>query len=199
VLFRSGTLEQIAAPSGVYLGHRAEIDSRGRVFSASVYEEVLRETGAIVAKHAFDEGFFGPCGIDAFVIDRGSDARAEAGTKGGAPEEILRPLVEFNARFTMGTIAIGIVRRAIDRIREPLALTPGMRCAFYFGLDAPPSGWESIFEAVPGRKWLIPLWHPEDEMKPAILFAESRSALDDVVAAARQPKPNRQGPRKPAA
>ena len=194
-----GTLEQITAPSGVYLGHRAEIDSRGRVFSGSVYEEVLRETGAIVAKHAFDEGFFGPCGIDAFTIDLCAAVRAEAETESETPTEILRPLVEFNARFTMGTIAIGIVRRAIDQIREPLALTPGMRCAFYFGLDAPKSGWEAIFESVAGKKWLIPLWHPEDEMKPAILFAESRSALDAVVAAARQPKPKRKGPRKPAA
>ena len=183
-----GTLEQIVAPSGVYLGHRAEIDSRGRVFSGSVYDETLRETGVIVAKHAFDEGFFGPCGIDAFTVDA------------GAAGEILRPIVEFNARFTMGTIAIGIVRRALAQIKEPLDLTPGMRCAFYFGLDAPEPGWEQTLEAVEGKKWLIPLSHPADEVKPAILFAESRSALDNVVAAARQPKPRpkRKTSRQPA-
>jgi hypothetical protein len=176
-----GTLEQIVAPSGVYLGHRAEIDSRGRVFSGSSFDENLRETGVIAAKRAFDEGYFGPCGIDAFTIE--TDVPDEFS------HEILRPLVEFNARFTMGIIAIGIVRRALEQIKEPLGLEPGVRSAFYFGLDAPESGWESILETVPGKKCLIPLWHAADEIKPAILFAESRSALDGVVAAAHRPKP----------
>jgi hypothetical protein len=159
------------------------------VFSGSVHDEVLRETGAITATHAFAEGFFGPCGIDAFTI--------ETEDNGDAPRETLRPLVEFNARFTMGTIAIGIVRRALETIKEPLGLTPGTRCAFYFGLNAPEAGWEPLFENIAGKKCFVPLWHPADELKPAILFAESCEALDEVVAAARLPKPKRKASRKP--
>ena len=88
-----GTMEQIVAPSGVYLGHLAEIDSRGRVFSGSAHEESLREAAAVAARHAHEEGFFGPCGIDAFGVEFKD---ADGGTR-----EILRPLVEFNARFTI--------------------------------------------------------------------------------------------------
>jgi uncharacterized ferritin-like protein (DUF455 family) len=178
-----GTLEQIVAPSGVYLGHRAEIDSRGRVFSGSVYDETLRETAALAAKRAATEGFFGPCGIDAFSF--------ELRDGNGTPRDVLRPIVEFNARFTLGTISIGLVRRALERIKEPLDLIPGLRRAFYFGLDAPKSGWDQAFRGVTGKKVLIPLWHPSDEVKPAIIFAESRDALDAVVASARQPKSRR--------
>lgn len=178
-----GTLEQIVAPSGVYLGHRAEIDSRGRVFSGSVYDETLRETAAIAAKRASTKGFFGPCGIDAFSF--------ELRDCNGIPRDVLRPIVEFNARFTLGTISIGVVRRALEQIKEPLDLTPGSRRAFYFGLDAPKSGWQQAFRGITGKKVLIPLWHPSDEVKPAIIFAESRDALDAVVASARQPKSKR--------
>ena len=35
---------------------------------------------------------------------------------------------------------------------------------------------------------MIPLSHPSDEVKPAILFAETTDALDAVVAAAIRPK-----------
>ncbi|MCP5045146.1 MAG: ferritin-like domain-containing protein [bacterium] len=183
-----GTMEQIVAPSGVYLGHRAEFDSRGRVFSGGRYEEALREAGAIAGKRAFAEGFHGPCGIDAFTLDL-PDADGNAA-------EVLRPIVEFNARFTMGTIAIGLVRRALDRAKEALELGPGERRAFYFGLDAPAGGWSAAYENTCGRKLLIPLWHEDDEVQPALLFAETRSALDDLVARAHKPRKRRPSPDK---
>ncbi|MBW2723470.1 MAG: DUF455 family protein [Deltaproteobacteria bacterium] len=179
-----GSMEQIVAPSGVYLGHRAEIDSRGRVFSGSVFDETLRETAVLAAIRASTEGFFGPCGIDAFSFEVPDCSKG--------PQEILRPIVEFNARFTLGTIAIGLIRRALSQIKEPLDLGPGARRAFYFGLDAPKSGWSRAFDEITGKKVLIPLWHASDEVKPAILFAESREALDAVVWSARQSKAKHQ-------
>ncbi|MDP6980558.1 MAG: DUF455 family protein [Myxococcota bacterium] len=184
-----GTMEQIVAPSGVYIGHRGEFDSRGRVFTGGQYEEQLREAAAITARRAYAEGFHGPCGIDAFSFEL-PDAE-------GGPREILRSLVEFNARFTMGTIAIGLLRRTLDRAREALALEPGERRAFYFGLDTPEGGWEAGVETVPGRKLLIPLWRDDhDSVKPALLFAETREALDEVVARAPRVKRKRPPVRK---
>ena len=180
-----GTLEQIVAPSGMYLGHRAEIDSRGRVFSGIHHEEVLREAATITSKRAFAEGFHGCCGIDAFSF--------ELPDSDGTKQQILRPLVEFNARFTMGTIVIGLVRRALDNLKTSLDLEPGQRRAFYFGLDAPAAGWSHAYEQVQGPKLLIPLWHPDDEVKPALLFAESRAALDVAVANAHPPNRKRVG------
>ncbi len=181
-----GTMEQIVAASGVYLGHRAEVDSRGRVFSGTPHDENLRETAAIAAREAFAQGYFGPCGIDAFSVEMRDDT--------GAMREVLRPIVEFNARFTLGTIVIGLVRRALQQIKEPLDLTPGARRAFYFGLDAPECGWEQAFDAITGKKVLIPLWTPLDDAKPAILFAESRDALDAVTSKPRRAK--HRAPRK---
>lgn len=181
-----GTLEQIVAPSGVYLGHRAEIDSRGRVFCAGEHDEAMRETAVIAANHAYREGYYGPCGTDGFTMLI-SDVN-------GKLNETLRPLVEFNARFTMGTIAIGLVRLALDLVKETIDLNPGDRRAFYFGLDAPEGGWDTNFAGIEGKKAMISLAYPLDEIKPAILFAESGEALDAVVAAARRPKPKHKTP-----
>ena len=184
-----GTMEQIVARSGVYLGHRAEFDSRGRVFSGGQHEEDLREAAATVARRAFAEGFHGPCGVDAFTFKL-EEANA-------AHREWLRPVVEFNARFTMGTIAIGLVRRALNRAREALELEPGERRAFYFGLDMPEGGWSAAAEELPGRSLLIPLWREEhDGVQPALLFAESLAALDGVVAKAPRSKRKRPSPEK---
>jgi hypothetical protein len=183
-----GTLEQIVAPSGVYMGHRAEIDNRGRVYCGTEYDETLRETAVIAANRAFAEGFFGPCGIDAFTALVPGPDETET--------HVLRPLVEFNARFTMGTIAVGLVRRALDLIRTPLDLTPGSRRAFYFGLDAPEGGWAKHVDSIEGRKHSISLSFPGDEICPAIVFAESTEALDPIVEAVRRTKARRPAQRK---
>ena len=52
-----------------------------------------------VARSAAAHGYWGPCGIDGFVY------RTAAG-------ERLRPVVEFNARFTFGIVALAQLRRA---------------------------------------------------------------------------------------
>ncbi len=156
-----GTLEQVTSRSGVYRGHRGEVDSAGRVSSGSTWDEALREAAAAIGCAARDEGFRGPCGIDAFAF------RAEE-------REIFRPIVELNARFTLGTVALGLVRRALPRIKAPLDLVPGRRCAFYFALDAPNA-------VADPRVHQIRLGQPGASPNPALLFARSRQELDTVL------------------
>ncbi|NNL85660.1 MAG: hypothetical protein HKP27_08415 [Myxococcales bacterium] len=108
-----GCLAQSVSERGSFLGHEGEIDSRGRVRSGSRWEETLRERASAVALRAAAAGYRGPCGVDALSY---RDAQ-------GA--ERLRGVVEWNARFTMGMVAIGLMRRALRGVRERLALSPG--------------------------------------------------------------------------
>lgn len=120
-----GSLEMLATPSGVYRGHCGEIDNRGRVFSGHREDENLRSDAAGLAAEARRAGFFGVCGVDAFTFV--TDARA-------AEREIMRPALEFNARATMGFLALGLMRRILPRRRHELELAPGDRRGFLFGL-----------------------------------------------------------------
>ena len=117
-----GSLESLVTPSGVFRGHLGEVDSRGRVFSGHTKDERLRADAATVAGVARKQGFHGPCGIDAFGYLEGEHER-------------MRPLVEFNARATMGLITIGLVRRALPLVRERLDLGPGGRTRFVFAIS----------------------------------------------------------------
>jgi hypothetical protein len=173
-----GTLEQIVARSGVYLGHRAEFDSRGRVFSGTPHDEALKEAGVLVAGEAQKLGFHGPCGVDAFAL-------AE---RDGEEIGLLRPVVEMNARYTLGTIVIGLLRRALPSLRESLDLGPGSRRAFFFGLGAPEEGWEATRASAGKDAILLMLGHPDDEVQPAFIFAETRDQLDTAVASAQRPR-----------
>jgi hypothetical protein len=120
-----GSLETWSTPSGVYRGHCGEVDSRGRVFSGDPRDESLRADAAAVASRAREQGFFGVCGIDSF-------AYREPTGPDGEPILRLRGAVELNARPTMGLVAIGLVRRALPRVREALELSPGARRGFAF-------------------------------------------------------------------
>jgi hypothetical protein len=132
-----GTVEQVLTPSGLYAGHRGLIDWRGRVGSGSTdHEGALLEAASEMARAATGEGFFGPCGVDAFVFRMG---------EGGSDREILRPVCEFNARFTTGTVVIGLLRRLLPR----LGLAPGDQRPFEFRCagDLPGAvraGWEAF-------------------------------------------------------
>ncbi|HEB88918.1 MAG TPA: hypothetical protein ENI85_05045 [Deltaproteobacteria bacterium] len=116
-----GSLEILVTPGGVFRGHLGEVDSRGRVFSGHPADEALRADAAAVAGVARERGFHGPCGIDAFSYLEGERER-------------MRPLVEFNARATMGLVTIGLVRRALPLVREQLDLGPGGRAGFVFAI-----------------------------------------------------------------
>ena len=159
-----GTTRQCLAPSGLYLGQRGTVDSKGRVTSGSDRDEALREAGAAVAQRAAAEGFWGPCGLDAFSFRIDGD-------------EIFRPVVEFNARFTLGSLAIGLVRRGLPTFASARRLTPGDRIAFHFGLNAPQAGWP---EAEPDIS-VVPLWRNGASLRPALILAPNLDTLDRVL------------------
>ena len=167
-----GTTELLVEGSGLYRGHRGFVDSRGRVTSGNRYDEALREAAVVVAQAAIAAGYHGPCGVDAFVFEA-EPGRVE-----------LRSVVEFNARFTLGIIAIGLLRRALPRIRQGLSLEPGGLRAFLFRLDAPPGGWPDGTGAQGAL--LIPLSAEDSRAavraEPGLLLADDREALDRVLA-----------------
>jgi hypothetical protein len=132
-----GSLEMLVTPSGSYRGHAGEVDARGRVYSGQRDDEEVRAQGAWLAGRARARGFFGPCGIDAFRYREGERA-------------LLRPAVELNARSTMGLVTLGLVRRALPRVRETIGLAAENRRAFLFALlerDAWPIHSSRIVEA----------------------------------------------------
>lgn len=156
-----GTTRQIVSGSGVYRGNRGAVDSKGRVVSESRWDEALREAAVTVAQAAADEGYRGPAGLDSLSY-RGFD-----------DGERFRPLVEWNARFTLGTVAIGLVRQSLPQVKQRLGLEPGGRCPFYFALDAPPAGWPESRD----RLLLVPLWESGEALRPALVFGADDDAL----------------------
>lgn len=96
-----GTTTQMVTQSGRILGNRGLVDASGALRSGA---DVTTEAGLCAAAQTLGEaaanaGFFGIAGVDAFLF-RGPD---------GQPT--LRAVVELNARFTTGTVALGLVRR----------------------------------------------------------------------------------------
>jgi hypothetical protein len=170
-----GTTELLVAGSGLYRGHRGLVDGRGRVTSGSRYDEALREAAVAVAQHAAVAGYRGPCGVDAFAFE------AEAG------RTELRAAVEFNARFTLGTVAIGLLRRALPGLGPERFPRPGELRAFQFQLDAPPGGWPDLSDA--NDVLSIALGDPDAGAEPALLIADDRTVLDRHLAIRRASHP----------
>jgi hypothetical protein len=156
-----GTTRQWLAPSGLYLGQRGTLDTKGRVTSGSERDETLREAAAAVARAAARCGFRGPCGVDAFAY------RTAAG------EERFRPVVELNARFTMGILAIGWARRSLAKAREAFHPHAGQRLHFHFGLDAPRAGWPESDASL----LVLPLASDGAAVRPALVMAADPETL----------------------
>ncbi|MBM4251758.1 MAG: ferritin-like domain-containing protein [Deltaproteobacteria bacterium] len=95
---------------GAYLGHVLGVKHAGldplavRAYHELGVPETLERIGLSVAEALSQAGYLGPAGIDAFLYE---DA---AGIK-------LRPLVEINARYTMGRIALELDRRVHRKAR----------------------------------------------------------------------------------
>lgn len=157
-----GTSELRVATSGRYLGQRGTLDSRGRVTSGSDHDETLREAAVTVARAAAERGLRGPCGLDGFAF------LAEG-------RECFRPAVELNARFTMGTVAIGLLRRALPEVKTALGLGPGRLLAFHFAPVPPPGGWPACPEGFLCLELAAP--------GAAILVAPDFAALDELLGA----------------
>lgn len=157
-----GTSEQVLAPSGLYRGQRGTVDSKGRVTSGSERDEELRNAAVVVARRAAREGFFGPCGLDAFSY------------RGPSGEAAFRPVVEWNARFTLGTVAIGLAKRARAKLRSKFSPGPEQRLAFYFALDAPPGDWPESDSSL----YVLRYAERDAAIQPALVIARDRATLD---------------------
>jgi hypothetical protein len=147
-----GTLTQAVSDSGVYRGHRGALDYKARVVSESKHEDALLEAALCLVRVAHARGFHGPCGVDAFSFE--------------GPDGIeLRPVVEFNARFTTGTVLLGLLRRAREALATQLDLTAGQRRTFRFALDSAPDGADE-------HAWLrLPLPARGDPLQPSLWIA----------------------------
>jgi hypothetical protein len=95
-----GVTTMDVSSAGVWSGTRFALDEEGVARADHPLHDALLAVGLQMGARAKAHGYRGPLGIDAFtfVDDRG--------------REILRPLVEVNARFTGGLVAIGTARRA---------------------------------------------------------------------------------------
>ena len=158
-----GTSEQVLAPSGLYRGQRGTVDSKGRVTSGCERDEELRDAAVAVAGRAAREGFFGPCGLDAFGYRAHSGACA------------FRPVVEWNARYTLGMVAIGLVKRAHAEICSAFAPGPEQRLAFQFALDAPVRGWPESDSSLRVLRYA----ERGATVEPALAIALERATLDE--------------------
>ena len=167
-----GSLEQVVSPAGLCHGHRGCIDSRGRVSSGRPPDEALRESSALAAEAAQQAGYWGPLGIDSFTfVDPQDHAR-----------EHLRPMVEINARFSVGCVALGVVRRAFAAHKTLLGLEPGIQRSFYLGLEAPPGGWSKARAVAGDDAMWLPLGGEPGGPSPGLLFATSSESLDRALA-----------------
>lgn len=166
-----GSLEQIVTPAGVPHGHIGEIDSRGRISSGHRRDEDAREAAVAIAHAARAAGYFGPCGVDSLVFRMPDEA--------GEIIERFRPVLELNARFTLGIVTIGLLRRLLSRLRRRHGLSPGERRAFYFALS-PPAGhvdWSSAARALGNGTVAFELTSPGAEGAPGLLVARDLETL----------------------
>lgn len=175
-----GSLEVWNGSGGGYRGHCGEVDSRGRVFSGDREDEALRADAAAVAGRARESGYFGPCGVDAFRY-RELDAQGEAILR-------LRSVVEFNARPTMGLVAIGLVKRALPRVKKRLALAPGERHGFALTYrSAEDEEWRRrIYEVIDNEALIIDLGRASlpGDPRASLVFARDPAAIRAARASA---------------
>lgn len=158
------TLEQWVSASGIWRGHRGELGSKGRVFSGGDHDDALLEAAMEIAHAAQERGYHGPCGIDGFSFE-------------GPDGELLRPVVELNARFTTGTVAAGLIRRCHRSVKKHLRVGPDERLPFRFAPDAPEAGWPGTDEEM----IIVPLWSEGDALRPALAFSRDAERLTACV------------------
>jgi uncharacterized ferritin-like protein (DUF455 family) len=177
-----GSLELWTSASGVYRGHTGEVDSRGRVFSGAPEDEMLRGDAAALASVARGQGFHGACGVDAFRYTEPASGDERE------PVARLRSAVEFNARPTMGLVAIGLVKRALPRLRKRISLQPGERCGFALSYRAADDrDWRRrIYEHVDNDAVILDLARAShaDDPRASLVFTRETARLRDSRTAA---------------
>ncbi len=184
------SLRQLIAHHGFWLGHIGEVDARGRIYSGTRFDDDMWATAASVAEEAERLGYLGPCGIDGLAYEDPEEPGREA----------LRPLVEVNARFTMGHVCAGWVRRALPWLKTTLDLAPGRRLPFLFVLRAPrgADGWRDVAAVTGSHVLPLPFATPyagplelaeqdvpgdsPTNLGPALVFDEDLEALELIAA-----------------
>jgi len=153
-----GTTTQLVTPSGQILGNRGDLRD-GRILSGAPDsdEQELSRAASALGTAAAQAGFYGVAGLDAFVF--------RAATGG----ELVRPVVELNARFTTGTVAVGLVRLA-----ERAGLTAGHTAWALLLKAKPPSGLAPPDPPDPNElRAITPLSHG-----PTLILARTPAVLD---------------------
>ncbi len=94
-----GTTQQVTRATGLYLG--CDVTWDGVAFMAgTTWDQPAIARARVVVEAAAAAGYRGPCGVDALVY------RDDAGALQ------LRGVVELNARFTAGHVALALIARA---------------------------------------------------------------------------------------
>ena len=169
-----GTTTQVLSPSGQIRGNRGLVTCDDQIVLSALpappdvtegaappwtlpaWEPSLRAAALRLGQAAAQRGYFGIAGIDAFVFV-GPDGRP-----------VLRPVVELNARFTTGTVALGLVRRA-----QQAGLAPPLPFAWAFLLKTPPP--PALARASGRVRCISPL-----PRGPALLLAPTPGDLDPL-------------------
>ncbi len=118
-----GSLRLFNNASGGYLGHGGLLCSQRSVISGSPFDQQLIHTSMPLVREVAAQDYVGPLGVDAFSFQ---DPESEA--------VLFRPLLECNARYTMGTIALGLVKRVQESELYP-ALKSSKDIPFTFWMD----------------------------------------------------------------
>jgi hypothetical protein len=113
-----GSLSPIVTTSGSFLGHRGIIHNH-QAHSSHLFDNLLRQRSLHLAQIARDAGYWGPCGIDAFSFFHQQQPHLH--------------LCEFNARWTVGHLLHGIIRRLSHL---PISDHARLETGFEFRLDA---------------------------------------------------------------
>jgi hypothetical protein len=164
-----GTLRIVTTGAGQPRGHRGELDAEGQASTGLGEEEALREAAGLAGVHAAAAGYNGPCGIDAFAFRSPEDGVRR-----------FRPLVEFNARFTAGTVALGHLRRNLPHVQAELGLAPGVPSHFYIGLAA-----ANHLPATREGALVVPLLGERGRLAgaPVLVVARKREVVDEWLGA----------------
>lgn len=165
-----GSTTQIVTPSGQILGNRGLFTADGQLLSGALPDEeaALQAAAHKLGQAAATAGYYGIAGVDAFsfVDHQGQPA--------------LRSVVELNARFTTGTVALGLCKRALATglAREVTG-------------DAGAGAWALLLKSPPGS--LLGTLDPRQlrivsplARGPSLLLARNAQVLDDFLAAAQR-------------
>jgi hypothetical protein len=139
-----GTLDQQLSVSGSFVGHSGLV-KEADVSSAREEGKRVEAMARRVVERAAAKGYWGPCGVDAFVMELG-----------GMPTV---RLAEINARWTVGIVTIGLLRRM-----QQQRILGNPRLTRAFALD-----WSGAAPIGPGIEEAL-LIHDDERLAPRMLW-----------------------------